>query len=310
MKSPTSNDEPASCDVVAPFVFGGLAVQWVEHGAEPERVSLPAEYAEHAGRMRSGAVEIAVRVVDATRAPSDDTTRAMRWRWHDGRGIAWSRLARVEIEQVGARSFVAEASSGPGAGGRAAVLSLLAATLAERVGGLVLHATAIVVAGRAVLFVGPSGAGKTTSARQVRGATWLARDRALVVPDAAGEWVAWGVPGGDELPLQRAADVCAPVACVLRVLRSATRSRIVRLGRASTLLRLRESIQSGGLDLRDEAAALEAAVRLVGRVEVAGVEVVLGEDLDALVASVLDGGSAARAAARPSRSALAAEHAR
>lgn len=66
-----------------------------------------------------------------------------------------------------------------------------------RVGGLVLHASAVVTGGRAVLFCGHSGAGKTTLARlwrrARRGALVLSDDR-VVVRRSGGRWRVWGTP--------------------------------------------------------------------------------------------------------------------
>ena len=227
-----------------------------------------------------------VEVIDASRSSDRDGSLAMRWRWAGSRGVAESRFARVEIEEVSRREVRAVASTGPGPEGRAAVLSLLATALAERLGGLVLHATAVVVAGRAILFVGPSGAGKTTAANHTSGATWLCRDRALVVPDDVSGWTAWAIAGGDDVRLPRASDVCAPVGGILRVLRGKGSSRIVPLSRATSLLRLRESIQSGGTDTHDEERALESALRLLDDVTFAAIEVALGTDLGEIVAGV------------------------
>lgn len=274
--------------MVTPFAYGGARIRWREGGSR--RITLPGDHAVHVSEGRAAPIEVDLEIVDDARVVDDaETSRAMRWRWDGPQGHARSRYADVEIEERGPRRFVVRASMAPGSLGRGAVLSLLSTTLVERVAGLVLHATAVVLDGRAVLFIGPSGAGKTTSARHVAEASWLAKDRALVLPDGGGRWQAWGVPGGDDVPLSRHDDITAPLGAVLRVFRSTSGgSRIVPLGPASALLRLRESTQSGAADGDAFAGTLDAASALMRSVRVAGVEVALGEPLAPVLRAWLD----------------------
>lgn len=274
-------------EVAAPFAYGGMRVAWVEDGVACTTVRLPEEHALHAGLARPAAADVEVEVVSTRRPPPSGDARAMRWAWSGSTGRAESGWAALVVEQIAERRFRVQAHTVAGAAGRAAILSLLAPTVVERLGGLVLHATAVVLGGRAVLFIGPSGAGKTTSARHMGEATWLARDRAVVVRDELGRWQAWGAPGGDDVPLEHASDVVAPLGAVLRVLRSEGASRIVPLPPASALLRLRESIQSGATDRDGEHGALDAAARLLREVPVAAVEVALGCRLADVVAPLV-----------------------
>lgn len=71
---------------------------------------------------------------------------------------------------------------------------VLTALLLERAGGLLVHAAGLARAGRGLIFLGPSGAGKTTTARNAAGAQVLNDDLVALLPDAAGIWRLHGTP--------------------------------------------------------------------------------------------------------------------
>lgn len=80
-------------------------------------------------------------------------------------------------------------------------------------GGLPLHAAAVARAGRAVVFLAPSGGGKTTLARSHGGEGLLSDDLALVVPGPGGPWVVPSpFPGREGTPAPGAA---APLALLV-----------------------------------------------------------------------------------------------
>lgn len=67
----------------------------------------------------------------------------------------------------------------------------------ERSGGILGHAAAVVIDGRAIVLAGRPGSGKTTVAlilADCHGAALCAADRCLLLPDAACGWRALGVP--------------------------------------------------------------------------------------------------------------------
>lgn len=80
-------------------------------------------------------------------------------------------------------------------------LRIITAFAALRAGGVLLHSSGIVRDGRAWLFLGPSGAGKTTIARMAlaTGADILSDDGNLVLPDGQGGFEAGPVPFAGEL---------------------------------------------------------------------------------------------------------------
>ena len=88
------------------------------------------------------------------------------------------------------------------AGGLAALLRILAIIMAVGPGeGLALHASAAVRKGKACLFCGPGGAGKSTALARAReaGAEPLADDLVLLRKNESGRWLAWGPPLEAEL---------------------------------------------------------------------------------------------------------------
>jgi hypothetical protein len=114
------------------------------------------------------------------------------------------------------------------------------AALAERAGGLLLHACGIVRGGQAFLFFGPSGSGKTTVARRApAGCTVLNDDLTLLLPDPAG-WRACGTPFTNPTQVPPA-NASAPAAALLRLVHSPT-NRLEPLPPARALAELLASV--------------------------------------------------------------------
>jgi len=85
-------------------------------------------------------------------------------------------------------------------------------------GGLMLHAAGIVRNGRAYLFFGRSGSGKTTAARNAPGALVLNDDLVVLQPEA-GRWIACGTPFTNPSQTLPSAEK-APAAALLRLVQS------------------------------------------------------------------------------------------
>lgn len=112
-------------------------------------------------------------------------------------------------------------------------LMLLFALSTARRGTLLLHASAVTRRGRAFLFLGRSGTGKSTHGRlwleHVGGSELLNDDNPAVRVEADGRARAYGTPWSGKTPCHR--DASAPVGAVVR-LRQSPANRIVRLGAA------------------------------------------------------------------------------
>jgi len=116
---------------------------------------------------------------------------------------------------------------------------LLVGNLLARGRGVELHCCGIIGEdGRGRLFVGQSGAGKTTTAR-----LWMANregieivsDDRVVVRDAGGEWRMYGTPWHGEAEL--ASPASAPLAAIY-LLQQASATRVVDISRATAAARL------------------------------------------------------------------------
>jgi hypothetical protein len=206
-------------------------------------------------------------------------TRAIAWEWHGEVARLDTGGVRAEVRRLAPKRYVVSALVSPDASGCSSLCTALVGAIAHAEGGIVLHASGIDVEGSGVLFVGPSGAGKTTSANHCAGATWFARDRAVVFPTSAG-WHVAAMAGGDVIDLPRSAGAVFPVGAILRVRRGAEgRPEIREDGLAAQLVTLRESLQSVPHDPSDEDGALDRLLALSREARVASVHTVLRQPL-------------------------------
>jgi hypothetical protein len=203
--------------------------------------------------------------------------------------VAESRAGSVSIRTSGTETVLRKASSGFRANARVArgvapashLLPSLAAWVLRESGGLCLHAAGVILDGRAVLFVGPSGAGKTTAALQCGGANCFTWDRASVGYTPKGLW-AFALPGGSGksqragLGTQRA----LPLAAILTVMKG-SEVRVCELTAAEKLAVVRENITTTPGGVEHELATLDAAQRLCRSIPIARVETVLDRDVAA-----------------------------
>lgn len=97
-----------------------------------------------------------------------------------------------------------------------AVLRIVHTLLLSSEGGFLLHASSVVRNGRAFLFTGPSGAGKTTIARLAPGDVSVLTDEISYVRKRNDEYVAFGTPfSGDWGDVGE--NVSAPVSTLFRL---------------------------------------------------------------------------------------------
>lgn len=260
------------------FAFAGIAFQVRLDAAGAQAWQLPETYR---ATMHTTAP---ARCMASARCDLSLDTRLAGTRWPEGHAH-WQRRADVllvradelELEiQLGAPAHyeVAMRIGAPAALARAWVH--LAATLLELSGGLCLHATAVELAGRAVLLLGPSGTGKTTAAQLLGSAPCFANDRVALVPEATGSYTVWPMPVGNPPALARSQAAVLPLGALLRVMRAAHSTvRPMPSGRA--VLYIREAIEAGVDGGSHELARLEAASALASAAVSGIAEIALSE---------------------------------
>jgi len=107
-------------------------------------------------------------------------------------------------------------------------------------GGFLLHASSLVRNGKAFLFAGVSGAGKTTMARLAPADVALLTDEASYVRNLDGHYYAFGTPFAGELA-QPGRNISAPVAA-LYLLHKAPENRIEKVDAATAVASLLRNI--------------------------------------------------------------------
>ena len=181
----------------------------------------------------------------------------------------------LEIAPAGPGRFTGSAAlATPGAA--AELLTLAACAVLESSGGLCLHATAVELGGKAILLLGPSGAGKTTAAQLLPGARCLAFDRVAVVPHRSGDQV-WALPGGSPPRLERSAARVLPLAGFLRIAQAYEKPAVRALSAGEAALYLREAVEVGVGAGFLETRRLDAVSRLALAATGGKAEVVLGK---------------------------------
>jgi len=145
-------------------------------------------------------------------------------------------------------------------------LRAMTASFVLEEGGLLLHAATVVRAGRAYVFFGPSGAGKTTVTRLSATDTVLSDDMTLVLPGPRG-FEAVGIPFGmahHHVPDTREA---FPIAGLHRLVQSPAVERTAMSG-AAALAELTTCLPYVCEDREEAARSLDIAGRLLAAVPV------------------------------------------
>jgi hypothetical protein len=145
-------------------------------------------------------------------------------------------------------------------------LRILHTLLLAREGGFLLHAASAVRDGRALLFSGRSGAGKTTIASFAPSDATLLSDEISLVRPAAGTFAAFGTPFAGELA-RSGENVSAPVtACYLLI--QGDENRIDPMGHAEAVRALLGNILFFSHDPEMVRSVFQSACRFVDAVSV------------------------------------------
>ena len=273
--------DPEPAATIAPpstglYAYGGVGFEiLVERGGawplndEHLRYTAPASTAGVCAHVRVAAS------MDATLS-ADGPQREIAVRWQGESAEVRTREVRAKLLRVRPGCYAASASVSPQNGGSSLTTALVGAVVQD-VGGVILHASGVIVDGLGVLFVGPSGAGKTTACNHTRGVHAFARDRAAVYGLADGQWLAWGMAGGDPVDLPAAPPGPVPLAAILRVNHGSGTPAIDDVSGARAVSILRESLQS--LRDGDELRTLAVLENVRASVRVGVASTVLGHDL-------------------------------
>jgi hypothetical protein len=131
--------------------------------------------------------------------------------------------------------------------------------------GFLLHSASAIRNGRAFLFAGRSGAGKTTMSRHAPGDAYLLSDEVSYVRKSGGAFLAWGTPFTGELGtpgVNRAAPVEA-----LHFLRQASENRLVTVAEPEALRLLLTNVLFFANDPQLVRQVFESAAEFVAAVK-------------------------------------------
>lgn len=148
--------------------------------------------------------------------------------------------------------------------------------LAER-GGFLLHAASAIRKGKAFLFFGPSGAGKTTIARAAPPDAKLLTDEVSYVRQCEREYFAYGTPFTGDLE-KSGENVCAPIAALFHLVKAPT-NRLIPMKAADALQSVLESVLFFAEDPHLVKLVFQSACDLAGQVPVYRLEFAPGQSV-------------------------------
>jgi hypothetical protein len=194
------------------------------------------------------------------------------------------RAPRVvaSLRKVGPARYACSVRIAPHPGAFSELTRSVSAAIVQAEGGVIVHAAGIALDGRAVVFTGPSGTGKSTAATLTEGAAMFAYDHVALVAHE-GRVLAYGLPGGRAARMAQTDDVVLPLACVLRIQRGEGTPHGQLLHGARALFTLREAVESSNDALPDEQARLHSVSTLAAHVPIGVLHTVLGMPLAAIV---------------------------
>jgi hypothetical protein len=146
------------------------------------------------------------------------------------------------------------------------VLRILHSLILATRGGFLLHAASAICAGRAYLFSGVSGAGKTTMTRLAPPDVSLLTDEISYIRPGSGGYSAYGTPFAGELA--RAGENCTAPVSALFFLEKGSENRIDEISPADAVRRLMRNILFFGDDRELVGRLLATACDFVARVPI------------------------------------------
>ncbi len=146
-------------------------------------------------------------------------------------------------------------------------LRVVYAWLCLQRGGLLLHAAGLIRDGQGYVFFGPSGAGKTTTARLSEGMAQVLSDDLVIIRYVDDRYTLFGVPFRGELVAAPRANAQAPLAGIYR-LRKDQRHAVAPLSPAEGVAELAAAAPFVVADRASAAALLEVCSALTAAVPV------------------------------------------
>jgi len=217
-------------------------------------------YAGFVERPVGAAIRLNVDIVPAGPIASDEDLHvrheAGRWTMHRGDFRAeWDPTSRCGRVRQAAFPYAIDS-----------VMRILHSLVLAEQGGFLLHSASAVRAGRAFLFSGVSGAGKSTIARLAPPDVTLLTDEISYIRPVGDDYRAYGTPFAGELE-KPGANIAAPVAA-LYLLKQGPRNDAVRLATSDAARRLLRNILFFADDDSLVQHLFHSACRFVSRVPV------------------------------------------
>jgi len=202
-------------------------------------------------------------VLDVTNGPVSDqadldvTPFDSRWRISRGDFVAdWHPATRTARVQQSCNPYSTDS-----------VTRIICSFLLAGAPGFLLHASSLVRNGRAFVFCGPSGAGKTTMTRLAPNDARLLTDEISCLRKTNGVWHAFGTPFAGELATS-GDRISAPVAGVFR-LQHAAEHRVEMLSTVDAVRAIMRNVLVFGHEPDLQGRALDAVCDLVSTVPAA-----------------------------------------
>ena len=241
------------------IAIGGVTVQI--NASDPEFVRmLEGRYAGFIGSGQAPDYEFDVELAPPADIDPDADVRVFR---QDGKWRLERGDFRAEWDPVSRRGLVRQS---PNPYSIDAVLRIVHSLVLAGQGGLLVHAASVVRNGRAFLFAGVSGAGKTTLARLAPPDATLLTDEISYLRQDGGGYTAYGTPFAGELA-KPGENIRAPLAA-LYLLRQGGANKVEPVGAAEAVRPLLESILFFAHDSELVGRVFESACELVSQVPV------------------------------------------